>query len=129
MNHLVKEQHFAYKLRQHLNRGLHELPNETRLRLEDGRRRALARQKVAVRHSVFAGVAGFLLQQADNLRLRQVGLALLVALGIGTYTFWHAEQSIAELEVIDSALLSDELPVAAFTDKGFAAWLTSSASQ
>ena len=40
-----------------------------------------------------------------------------------------AEQSISELEVIDSALLSDELPVAAFTDKGFAAWLKSSAQQ
>jgi len=125
----MNEQHFAYRLRQHLNRGLHELPDETRLRLEEGRRRALARQRVAARYSVFAGVAGFLLQQADHLRLRQVGLALLVALGIGTYTFWHAEQSISELEVIDSALLSDELPVAAFTDKGFAAWLKSSASQ
>jgi hypothetical protein len=125
----MNEQHFAYKLRQHLNRGLHELPDETRLRLEDGRRRALARQKVAVRYSVLAGVAGFLQQHVDNLRLKQVALVLLVVLGIGTYTVWHAEQSISELEVIDSALLSDELPVAAFTDKGFAAWLTSSASQ
>jgi len=125
----MNEQHFAYKLRQHLNRGLHELPNDTRLRLEDGRRRALARQKLAVRHSVLAGVAGFLQQYADNFRVRQLALVLLVVVGIGTYTVWHAEQSISELEVIDSALLSDELPVAAFTDKGFAAWLTSAASQ
>jgi hypothetical protein len=125
----MNEQHFAYRLRQHLNRGLHELPQDTQLRLEDGRRRALARQKVALRHSMLAGVAGFLQQQVDHLRLRQVALALLVVLGIGTYTVWHAEQSISELELIDSALLSDELPVAAFTDQGFAAWLTSSASQ
>ncbi|MEF8727789.1 MAG: DUF3619 family protein [Accumulibacter sp.] len=125
----MNEQHFAYKLRQHLNRGLHELPGDTRSRLEAGRRLALARQKVAVRHGVLAGVAGFLQQQADHLRLRQVALVLLVVLGIGTYTVWHAEQSISELEVIDSALLSDELPVAAFTDKGFAAWLKSSAQQ
>ncbi|MEF8710636.1 MAG: DUF3619 family protein [Candidatus Accumulibacter propinquus] len=50
-------------------------------------------------------------------------------LGIATYTYWYADQSITELEIIDSALLSDDLPIAAFTDRGFDAWLKSSASQ
>jgi hypothetical protein len=126
----MNELHFAYKVRQQLNRGLHELPAQTVNRLEQVKRQALARQKsVAMRHSVLAGTGTFLLQHFDNLRLKQVLLALVVALGVAGYTYWYAEQSIAELEVIDSALLSDDLPIAAFTDKGFDAWLKSSASQ
>ena len=33
-------------------------------------------------------------------------------------TFWLADQRVAELGAIDSALLADELPIGAFTDKG-----------
>ncbi|MBL8396269.1 MAG: DUF3619 family protein [Candidatus Accumulibacter sp.] len=125
----MNELHFAYKLRQHLNGGLHDLPAETVGRLQEARRRALARQKVAVSQSVLAGAGNFLQHHFDNLRLKQVGLALAVALGVTTYTFWYADQSIADLEVVDSALLADDLPIAAFTDKGFNAWLKSSAPQ
>lgn len=126
----MNELHFAYKVRQHLNRGVRELPAQTVNRLELARSQALARQKsVAVGHSVLAGTGSFLLQHFDSLRLKQVLLALVVAFGFAGYTYWYAEQNIAELEVIDSALLSDDLPIAAFTDKGFDAWLKSSASQ
>jgi RNA polymerase sigma-70 factor (ECF subfamily) len=65
-NYPMNELHFAYKLRQHLNRGLHELPSETVGRLEAARQRALAQQKVAMHQSVLAGAASFLQQQADN---------------------------------------------------------------
>jgi len=125
----MNELHLAYKLRLHLNRGLHELPAGTLSRLEDARQRALAKQKVSARQSALAGVGGFVHQQFDHLHLKQVLLALVTVLGVATYTYWYADQSITELEIIDSALLSDDLPVAAFTDKGFDAWLKSSASQ
>ncbi len=78
---------------------------------------------------MLAGAGSFVLHQVDNLRLKQVLLALIVVLGVASYTYWYADQSITELEIIDSALLSDDLPIAAFTDKGFDAWLKSSASQ
>jgi len=126
----MNELHFAYKIRQHLNRGLKELPEETLKRLESARERALAQQKVSVPQSVLAGVGNFVQQQVvDNLHIKQVLLALIVVFGITSYTYWYADQSITELEIIDSALLSDDLPIAAFTDKGFDAWLKSSASQ
>ena len=125
----MNEQHFAYQIRQHLNRGLRDLPAGTRARLDGARRLALANQKVSVNQSVLAGVGSFVQQQVDTLPLKQVLLALAVAVGITTYTYWYADQSITELEIIDSALLSGDLPVAAFTDKGFDAWLKSSASQ
>ncbi len=126
----MNELHFAYKIRQHLNRGLKELPEGTLKRLESARERALAQQKVSVPQSVLAGVGNFVQQQVvDNLHIKQVLLALVVVFGITSYTYWYADQSITELEIIDSALLSDDLPIAAFTDKGFDAWLKSSASQ
>lgn len=125
----MNELHLAYKIRLHLNRGLRELPAGTLSRLEDVRQRALAKQKVSAHRSALAGVGGFVHQYFDHLHFKQVLLALVVALGVTGYTYWYADQSITELEIIDSALLSDDLPIAAFTDKGFDAWLKSSASQ
>jgi hypothetical protein len=48
---------------------------------------------------------------------------------VASYSFWQADQQISELEAIDSALLADDLPIGALTDKGFDAWLKSSSSR
>jgi len=125
----MNELHFAYKLRQYLNRGLHDLPPTTLDRLASARRQALARQQVVVHRSALATAGDFVQHQIESLHLRRVLLALLLALGVATYTYWSADESIAEIEAIDSALLADDLPIAAYTDRGFAAWLKSSASQ
>ncbi len=99
----MNELHFAYKLRQYLNRGLHELPPTTLDRLASARRQAIARQKVVVRRSALATAGDFVQHQVEGLHLRQVLLALLLALGVATYTYWSADESIAEIEAIDSA--------------------------
>lgn len=125
----MNELHFAYKLRQYLNRGLHDLQPTTLDRLASARRQALARQQVVVHRSALATAGDFVQHQIESLHLRRVLLALLLALGVATYTYWSADESIAEIEAIDSALLADDLPIAAYTDRGFAAWLKSSASQ
>lgn len=125
----MNELHFAYKIRQHLNHGLRELPAGTLDRLQNARQLALARQRVSVHQSVLAGAGSFVQQHLDNLHVKQVFLGLVVALAMATYTYWYADQSVTELEAIDSALLSDDLPIAAFTDRGFDAWLKSSAAQ
>ena len=125
----MNELHFAYKARQHLNGGLRELPPSTQARLEAARQRALARQKVAVHQSVLATTGSFINDHWENLHLKQVFVALALVAGVATYTYWQADQNIVELEAIDSALLAGDLPVAALTDRGFDAWLKSSASQ
>jgi hypothetical protein len=109
----MNEQHFTYRIRQHLNRGLHNVSPSTVNRLD----------------AIRAGVGGFVQDHFESLHIRQVLLSVVIAVGIMGYTYWSAEQDIAELEVLDSALLADELPIAAFTDKGFATWLKSSASR
>ena len=125
----MNEQHFAYKIRLHLNRGLHELRPETADRLATARERALAHQRQTVRQSVLASVGGFVLYHADNPRVRQALGALALLLSVVGSTYWIADQRVAELGEIDSALLADELPISAFTDIGFNAWLKHDSSQ
>jgi hypothetical protein len=118
------EQYFAYKLRQHLNRGLCTLRPETLDRLSAARQAALARQKRAVAPAApLAGRRHFSFRFGGGLSQT---LAVAAFVFCACYsTFWLADQCVQELGSIDSAILSDELPVGVFTDKGFAAWLDS----
>lgn len=125
----MNEQHIAYKVRQHLNRGLRELKPETVSRLASARESALARQKQVVHQSVLASVGGFAHHWFGELRISQAALALVLLLSVVLSTFWMADRRVEELGSIDSALLSDDLPIGAFTDKGFDAWLKRSAPQ
>ena len=51
-----------------------------------------------------------------------VPLALLLAGAVAIYA-WQQNQRLAELEEIDAQLLSDELPIDAYLDRGFQSWL------
>ena len=122
----MNEEHFAFKVRQQLNRGLHELSPETSDSLVAARQNALSHQKHAVSQSVLATAGGFVQFHFDNLRIKQVLTALTLLLCAAFSTYWMAERNVDELGAIDSALLADDLPIGAFTDKGFDAWLKSS---
>lgn len=125
----MNELHFAFKVRQHLNRGLHELRPETADRLATARQIALSMQKQTASQSVLAIAGGFVQYHIDNLRIKQLLTALCLLLCVVFSAFWAADQRVTELGAIDSALLSDDLPIGAFTDKGFAAWLQSTSSE
>lgn len=125
----MNEQHFAYKIRQHLNRGLHQLPPQTTDRLAAARERALAHHRQLVGQTLLASVGGFVQSQFDNLRLKQALSALALLLFVVSSAYWIADQRVTELGEIDSALLADELPISAFTDQGFDAWLKRDSSQ
>ena len=51
-----------------------------------------------------------------------VPLALLVIGLAGLYT-WQQKQKVADVEELDAQLLSDDLPIDAYLDKGFEVWL------
>ncbi|MDR0575992.1 MAG: DUF3619 family protein [Candidatus Accumulibacter sp.] len=135
----MNEQHFVYKVRQHLNRGLHDLGPNTLDRLAAARRLALAHQKQVAGHPALAAAghaAGHFSPfhlpfhfpfhfHFAGLRFSQTLAALAFLLCALYSTFWIADRRAQELGDIDSAILSDELPIGAFTDKGFAAWLNS----
>ena len=124
----MNEQHFAYKVRQHLNRGLHDLRPDTLDRLAAAREAALARQQQAVANPVLAAAGNLFSFRFIDFRFSQTVAALALLLCAVFSTFWIADQRVQELGDIDSAILSDELPIGAFIDKGFAAWLDSTSS-
>ena len=119
---LRDEQVYTYKIRHILGHGIDNLDNTTSKKLQAARQSALAHQKTAAVGLSVAGVDSFasevLLPQARTL----VALIALAVGVVGTY-YWNNFQQAAENEEIDSALLSDELPINAYLDHGFHAWL------
>jgi len=78
----MNELHFAYKVRQLLNRGLHELRPETTARLAAARQSALACQRQAANHSLLAAAGSFVQYHFDNLHLKQALAVLALLLGL-----------------------------------------------
>ena len=124
----MSESQFAFRIRQHLNRGLHELSPEVTGRLAASRERALAAQRQAQQQTVLAGAGSFFHHHFEGLRFKQAIASVAIFVCVVFSTFWLADQRVAELGAIDSALLADELPIGAFTDKGFHVWLKDAAS-
>ena len=122
------EREFAYKVRHHLNQGTDQLDRKTVDRLFAARQNALAHQAVAGARLSLAGaghVAADLIFPKARALIAMVGLAVGVA-GVST---WNELEKAAENEEIDSALLADDLPINAYLDKGFQAWLSEHFSQ
>jgi Protein of unknown function (DUF3619) len=111
------------QLRQVLNQGTPVRP-EIAARLAEARERALSRQRpepapvLAWADNVVGHLGGW-----GGLAVRVLlPLALLVGSAATIYT-WQQNQRAAELEEIDSMLLTDDLPIDAYLDRGFQNWL------
>jgi hypothetical protein len=128
----MEETNFAYKVRHALNQNLEHLPASTTSRLAVARQAALARKKpdapirVLTSAPVTAqGVAGARFGNPFSWLSRlSVALPVVVVMAslVGMY---QAEQQhrISELAEIDAMVLSDELPLNAYLDHGFNAYL------
>jgi len=119
----VNELRFANRVRQLLNEGA-RCDAAVIERLRAARERALERQRPA-RTPVLAW-AGNVLGRFGGLggvSLRLLLPVLLAAAGLAAIYGWQQEQRAAELEEIDALLLADELPIDAYLDRGFDAWL------
>ncbi len=118
----------AYKVRHALNEQLDHLPASTADRLASARKIAVSRKKsqpVAVRllQRAFAGGGN---SSTEFSLLAKMGVAIpLLALVVGLAGIYQVEeeQRIAEMAELDAAVLSDELPLTAYMDEGFNAYL------
>lgn len=120
----MNEPQFGNKIRQILNQGT-QLESKTLSRLRLAREKALRQQLVAKPVAglawadgmigSFGGLTGF------SFRL-VLPMAALVG-GLLAINGWQQKQRVAEVEEIDALLLTDDLPLDAFLDKGFEAWL------
>jgi hypothetical protein len=118
---------FANKVRQALNEGARV---EARIaeRLHAAREEALAHRKterepalVWLRSAAAGVIGGFGGLGGFSIRLL-LPTALLVAGLIAIYS-WQQQQSAADVEALDAQLLADDLPIDAYLDRGFEAWL------
>lgn len=119
----------AYKIRHALNEKLDELPASTTDRLAAARAAALARKKAdapvrpqqAPARPRFDVAALF----SAPWMARAAAIVPLVAMVAGLVGVYHVEQEqrVAELADLDAAVLSDDLPLTAYTDHGFSAYL------
>lgn len=125
----MNEMQFGNRVRQVLNQGL-KLESGTAQRLKAAREAALARQRAEPAPALawadnvvgrFGGWSGFLLYVV-------VPLAFLLIAAAGAYT-WQQNRIIAELEEIDAQLLTDDLPIDAYLDRGFQNWLKKRAAE
>jgi hypothetical protein len=126
----MNEHQFGNKVRQVLNRGLLGVDAEVQRRLRAARELALSRQRperaaglawannVTGRFGAWSALALYVL----------VPLAVLLVGAAGVYN-WQQNQRIAELEELDSQLLTDDLPIDAYLDRGFQNWLKKTSAE
>ncbi|MFC4930961.1 DUF3619 family protein [Massilia sp. GCM10023247] len=120
----------AYKLRHALNENLESLPASTTERLAAARKLALSRKKPDAPVRAQGGLRRFLGVDfhVSGMGLGRLGVALpLLALvvGLGGLYQYDQQQRIDELAELDAAMLADELPLTAYLDHGFNAYLES----
>ncbi len=128
----AREINFAYKVRHALNENLDHLPAATVARLADARKQALAARRgdlAPVRTfatiPMFAGQTGSYFGNV-NPWLGRAGLAvplIALVLGLGGMFKYEQQKHISDTADIDAAVLSDELPLSAYLDHGFSAYL------
>lgn len=126
----MNEERYAYRVRQALNHGLKDIPPAASRRLEAARHQALARQKQAAPQMVLAGFGSHSFRTGSHTPyLKQILAVLALLLGMWISFYWHSVQYVTELEEVDSALLTDDLPPDAFLDNDFFEWLVDDSSE
>lgn len=127
----VQERNFGYKVRHALNDQLDNLPASTTDRLASARQAALARKKkdaplhVLVGQRALAGNTGgtFSNQHPWYARLGFLLPIVILVAGLIGIVQYEKQQRINETVDIDTAMLTDDLPVVAYADHGFNAYL------
>lgn len=125
------EINLAYSVRRALNEQLDNMPDVTTSRLAAARVAALARKKADApvrRQSASWWSALTTRALFSGAGLARIAVAVpLFALVAGLAGVYQHEQKqhIAEVAALDAAVLSDELPLTAYLDDGFNAYLAS----
>lgn len=125
----MNEPQFAGRIRHYLNQGT-QLDAATAQKLRTARELALSRQRpepaplVRLADNVLGNGWGW-----GGLSARVLlPVLVLAAAGVGIYR-WQESQRLAQVVEIDSQLLTDELPIDAYLDRGFQNWLKKHAAE
>ena len=125
----MNEMHFGNKIRQALNQGLRLDQTQTE-RLRAARERALARQRaepapaLAWADNVVGSLGGW-----SGVSFRLLAPLAALAVSVAALYTWQQNRVISDFEEIDSMLLTDDLPIDAYLDRGFQNWLKQRAAE
>jgi hypothetical protein len=121
MNDEIK---FANKIRQALNESSRldgQLGARIAARLRDARERALLARTPEREPALAWAGNGF--GNLGSFSLRILLPVMLLVAGLLAIYSWQEEQRAADAEELDALLLTSELPIDAYLDRGFEAWL------
>ncbi len=120
----MNEQQFGYRIKQTLNQGLN-LDEASLSRLSTAREGALSRQRATAPASRLAWAGEFAASFATPRLLvsRLMLPVLILGLGLFIVNYWHQAQLAQENAEIDAEVLTGDLPLDAYLDKGFDVWL------
>ena len=119
----MNESKFGHEIKRQLDQAL-DLNPATLKRLSVARERALARRRMTQPAFVLAWADDFVGRLSGNpasASIALAGAALILAL-VGIQ-YWQQQPSVEEIEEIDSAILTGDLPINAYLDKSFDTWL------
>jgi len=119
----MNENKFGCQIKQQLDQAL-DLEPATLNRLKVARERALARQRMTETAFALAWVdaaVGRLSGNPASASIPLAGAALILAL-VGIQ-YWQQTPSVEDIEEVDAALLTSDLPINAYLDKSFDTWL------
>lgn len=123
----VREHEIAQKIVRELDRSTHSISGDTVARLSIAREQALA--QFQFQHTPALGMAGvgqFVTHMFGRpIAVTRYALSLTVLiLGLTGIVYWQNSNGNGnELADIDARLLTDDLPIDAYLDKGFDSWL------
>ena len=121
----MNEQDVARQIVQRLNGGLDNIKQGTLYQLQSARQKALDRYRGA-RQPVFglavAGNAASSLGSNRYFNARYIAAAALLVLSLIGISYWQFVVS-NDIADIDVSLLTSDLPINAYLDSGFDAWL------
>jgi len=128
------ETEIANKITTYLDRGTADLKAGTVYRLQQARAAALARLAdpevevgVQMAHALAGGTGTLGGHHAMRVNLRVwLGVAAFVAVAGFGWQQWQAFQQVKEFEELDTQILSSDLPIDAYLDRGFQNWIKAS---
>lgn len=120
----MNEKTFGYQLKQRLNDGL-VFEEHVAKRLKAGRDLAVSRRQLEAPNPVlaWAGNIGINIGEPRSLAYSMVLSTAIFAVGLFAIIHWYESQVAEEIEEIDAKVLTGDLPLDAYLDKGFDAWL------
>jgi hypothetical protein len=122
----MNEQELAAKIVQHLDQGLGHIKQGTLYQLQSARKAALDRYRETPQPVFGLAWAGNMAFNAGRSRyfnarnLLALGLLLLSLIGV---TYWQVTTQANDIADIDASLLTGDLPINAYLDSDFEAWL------